>query len=281
MSKHRPNSKTINLKPALTFIGEHYLTGWNGQELTANALPAPDVLKKHLALLKQYCAAHGLDYCKYGNVRPVPRGASKRVVKLSNPVVKPVGVEFAPYKHALSRFDFSERVPKEYKDEYAAYQRQNQALNILRDAIGSDVCNAAFVDIQSGTVQPIAPAMAGATTLQFRLLDDVVIYCGNNGHLSVAVQDLQKAITDRPANTYPVNQATIAPTVPAIPAAVEYLTEKQVKALLNISLPTLSRWRKKGNEELPFHKIGRSVRYLRSDVESYTKSTKRKSTSDF
>ena len=53
MSKNHLHTKIIGLKAALTFIGEHYVPGWNGQELAANALPAPDALKKHLAALKQ------------------------------------------------------------------------------------------------------------------------------------------------------------------------------------------------------------------------------------
>lgn len=281
MSKHRPNSKNLSLKDSLTFIGEHYVVGWNGQELAANALPAPDVLRKHLSALKQYCATHSLDYSKYANFRPAPRGTSRRVVKLSNPAVKSLGVEFASYKHALSRYNFSERIPKEYRNEYAAYQRQCQALDILREAISSEACNVTFVDMQSGTAQPIASAMAGKSKLQFCLYDDTVIYCGNKGHFFIAPQELHKAIIDQPKTAYPINQAVALPAVTAIPASAEYLTEKQVASLLGVSLPTLRRWRAAGSSYLPFSKIGRLVRYLRSDVESYAASTKRKSTSDF
>ena len=243
MSNHRSNSKNLSLKDALTFIGEHYVAGWNGRELSANALPAPDVLRKHLSALKQYCATHSLDYSKYANFRPAPRGASKRVVKLSNPAVKAVGVEFAAYKHALSRFDFSERIPKEYKNEYANYQRQSQALGILRGAISSEACNVTFVDMQSGAAQPIASTMAGTSKLQFCLYDDTVIYCGNKGYFSIAPQELHKAIIDQPKTAYLINQAVALPAVAAIPASAEYLTEKQVASLLGVSLPTLRRWR--------------------------------------
>ena len=51
----------------------------------------------------------------------------------------------------------------------------------------------------------------------------------------------------------------------------EFLNEAEVAELLNISIDTLRGWRKTKNRaaSLPFVKIGKLVRYKRSDLEEY------------
>ena len=56
-------------------------------------------------------------------------------------------------------------------------------------------------------------------------------------------------------------------------------TEKQVAALLEVSVKTLQGWRLKGGGP-PFVKMGRLVRYLESDVEAFVLEKSRTSTSD-
>jgi excisionase family DNA binding protein len=61
--------------------------------------------------------------------------------------------------------------------------------------------------------------------------------------------------------------------------ATELLTEAEVAELLGVRPKTLARWRWKGVG--PLHrKIGREVRYARSDLEDYIASSGRRSTSD-
>lgn len=54
-------------------------------------------------------------------------------------------------------------------------------------------------------------------------------------------------------------------------ALSEWLTDREVAALLNISARTLPQWRHRGKfkDDLPHYKIGRSVRYRRADVEAF------------
>ena len=47
------------------------------------------------------------------------------------------------------------------------------------------------------------------------------------------------------------------------------LTEAQTAELLGISTATLSAWRSRGTSDLPFVRVGRSVRYRLSDIEAY------------
>lgn len=51
-----------------------------------------------------------------------------------------------------------------------------------------------------------------------------------------------------------------------------YLTETEVSKTFGISKPTLKKLRDSG--ELPFHRIGASVRYLRSEIEEAVSSRK-------
>lgn len=51
----------------------------------------------------------------------------------------------------------------------------------------------------------------------------------------------------------------------------EWLKDREVADMLNISERTLPQWRYLGKykDDLPHYKIGRSVRYRRSDVEAF------------
>jgi hypothetical protein len=57
------------------------------------------------------------------------------------------------------------------------------------------------------------------------------------------------------------------------------LVEKQVAALLEVSVKTLQGWRYKGGGP-PFAKIGRLIRYAESDLEAFVLEKRRTSTSD-
>jgi len=48
----------------------------------------------------------------------------------------------------------------------------------------------------------------------------------------------------------------------------EWLSESEVSALTTIPVKTLQGWRCEGRE-LPFHKLGRRVRYKKTDVLAY------------
>lgn len=58
-----------------------------------------------------------------------------------------------------------------------------------------------------------------------------------------------------------------------------YLTTPQAAALLGLSPRTLERYRVSG-EGPPFRKLGRRVRYTRSDIDDWAESCRRRSTSD-
>lgn len=47
------------------------------------------------------------------------------------------------------------------------------------------------------------------------------------------------------------------------------MDEKEVAERLAISIHTLRKWRSLGKRGLPYYKIGRSVRYSRTDVSDY------------
>lgn len=59
----------------------------------------------------------------------------------------------------------------------------------------------------------------------------------------------------------------------------DFLTERDVAALLAISTKTLQRWRWLGGGP-PYRKLGHAVRYRRADVEAWADSAARTSTSD-
>ena len=57
----------------------------------------------------------------------------------------------------------------------------------------------------------------------------------------------------------------------------EFLNETEVAKLLSISIDTLRAWRRKKTRaaNLPFVKIGKLVRYSRSDLEEYIHKNKK------
>lgn len=64
---------------------------------------------------------------------------------------------------------------------------------------------------------------------------------------------------------------TTAPSRPLSTLLQDFLDDRALAALLNISAKTPAQWRHLGKftEELPYHKFGRSVRYRREDVEAF------------
>lgn len=60
-------------------------------------------------------------------------------------------------------------------------------------------------------------------------------------------------------------------------AGAELLDNKAAAALLDVSPGTLEVWRSTGRYNLPFLKIGRKVRYRRSDVEAWMQARTRES----
>ncbi|MBS0357545.1 MAG: helix-turn-helix domain-containing protein [Proteobacteria bacterium] len=54
-----------------------------------------------------------------------------------------------------------------------------------------------------------------------------------------------------------------------IEAGAELLDDKTAAAILDVSPGTLSVWRSTGRYNLPFLKIGRKVRYRRSDLDAW------------
>jgi len=54
---------------------------------------------------------------------------------------------------------------------------------------------------------------------------------------------------------------------------VKYLKEKEVSQIVGLALPTLRNQRSRG-KGIPYSKIGRSVRYLYSDILEYMNSRK-------
>lgn len=57
----------------------------------------------------------------------------------------------------------------------------------------------------------------------------------------------------------------------------DLLDDRAAAALLDVSPGTLSVWRSTGRYNLPFLKIGRKVRYRRTDVEAWMKARTRES----
>ena len=58
----------------------------------------------------------------------------------------------------------------------------------------------------------------------------------------------------------------------AVVAKADLLDEKSAAAILDVSPGTLSVWRSTGRYNLPFLKVGRKVRYRRSDLEAWIQS---------
>lgn len=47
------------------------------------------------------------------------------------------------------------------------------------------------------------------------------------------------------------------------------LTPEQAAQYLNVSVRTLAKWRSIGSPSIPYSKIGRCIRYSRSDLDAY------------
>jgi excisionase family DNA binding protein len=62
-------------------------------------------------------------------------------------------------------------------------------------------------------------------------------------------------------------------------ATAPLVNETEAARILDMSVKTLRRWRWAG-KELPYHKIGRAVRYDKAELEAYIASARRTSTSD-
>jgi excisionase family DNA binding protein len=78
-------------------------------------------------------------------------------------------------------------------------------------------------------------------------------------HFSLTIQEFEMILNR-------IVKAALQPSVPVTPlmADPEYLTRKQVRALIGVSNTTLNNWRKNGT--LPACKIGAQVRYVKADV---------------
>lgn len=281
-------STQLGLQQAIDFIGQHYIAGWTGEELAAQALPLVVEIKKYLSTLKQDCEKHRLDYKAFANVKIVI-GKNRRTIKVFDKPVKSLGKTFSQYKYALSRYDFTERFPKQYterfpkqyKEDYASYKRQIDALALFKAAISTGLCDALFINATTGETKPIHPVLVEKSVSPFNILDDSVLYAGDNGFLSVSESGLRKAIAEQLQRTKIITHKVIqTKSTVTITGDKEYFKEKEVAELLGLSCATLSRWRVEENDKLPFMKFGRSVRYLKADVDAYAAKNKQQSTSD-
>lgn len=82
------------------------------------------------------------------------------------------------------------------------------------------------------------------------------------------LQDLKTEIAQAVRETMiPIINSAVTP-----PTDDEFLTRKQAANLLGVSCPTLLDWTKKG--KVQGHRIGKFVRYKRSDVNSSLKAIK-------
>lgn len=58
----------------------------------------------------------------------------------------------------------------------------------------------------------------------------------------------------------------------------EKMTRKEAAEHLGVSVQTLANWACTGKEKIPFHKLGRKVLYMRTDLDAYLASTRRTQT---
>ncbi|WP_071829040.1 helix-turn-helix domain-containing protein [Citrobacter sp. S-77] len=58
----------------------------------------------------------------------------------------------------------------------------------------------------------------------------------------------------------------------------ERLTRAEAAAYLGVKNQTLANWACTGKVKIPFHKIGRKVLYMRSDLDAFLASTRRTQT---
>ncbi|ELC1632141.1 helix-turn-helix domain-containing protein [Escherichia coli] len=59
---------------------------------------------------------------------------------------------------------------------------------------------------------------------------------------------------------------------------LEKMTRKEAAEHLGVSVQTLANWASTGKVKIPFHKLGRKVLYMRTDLDAYLASTRRTQT---
>jgi excisionase family DNA binding protein len=97
--------------------------------------------------------------------------------------------------------------------------------------------------------------------MKIRIMQDVILS-------QIPLQDLKAEIAEAVrATLIPVINAAINP-----PQDDGFLTRVQTAKLLGVSCPTLLDWTRKGR--VPGHRIGKFIRYKRSEVESSLKAIK-------
>ena len=63
------------------------------------------------------------------------------------------------------------------------------------------------------------------------------------------------------------------------PFSLERLTRAEASAYLGVNYQTLANWAHTGKVEIPHHKVGRKVIYMKTDLDCYLASTRRVQTS--
>ena len=59
---------------------------------------------------------------------------------------------------------------------------------------------------------------------------------------------------------------------------IERLTRAEAAAYLGVNSQTLANWAHTGKVEIPHHKVGRNVFYMKADLDGYVASTRRTQT---
>ncbi|EOC1455453.1 MULTISPECIES: helix-turn-helix domain-containing protein [Enterobacteriaceae] len=62
------------------------------------------------------------------------------------------------------------------------------------------------------------------------------------------------------------------------PFSLERLTRAEAAAYLGVNSQTLANWAHTGKVEIPHHKVGRKVIYMKSDLDSYLAANRRTQT---
>lgn len=62
------------------------------------------------------------------------------------------------------------------------------------------------------------------------------------------------------------------------PIILERLTRAEAAAYLGVNAQTLANWAHTGKVEIPHHKVGRKVIYMKTDLDCYLASTRRTQT---
>jgi len=63
-----------------------------------------------------------------------------------------------------------------------------------------------------------------------------------------------------------------------LPFQLERLTRAEAAAYLGVNSQTLANWACTGKVQIPHHKVGRKVIYIKSDLDGYLASTRRTQT---